>query len=59
MLTIGGVFDDNNSLQEKMKNVKFIKTDNTIIDIDIPILTYKEKLYLDQKLNNIFQMEKF
>lgn len=54
MLTIGGVFDDNNSLQEKMKNVKFIKTDNTIIDIDVPILTYKEKLYLDQKIKQHF-----
>ncbi|MCX6174967.1 MAG: hypothetical protein NTZ27_09470 [Ignavibacteriales bacterium] len=54
MFTIGGVFDENNLLQEKMKKEKFVSTDETIIDIDVPILTYREKLYLDQKIEKNF-----
>ncbi|HSW54285.1 MAG TPA: O-methyltransferase [Ignavibacteriaceae bacterium] len=54
MLTIGGIFDNSNSSQQKMKSEKFIRTDNSIIDIDVPILTYREKLYLDQKIKEHF-----
>ena len=58
MLTIGGFFDESNLLQEKLSSENFINTDDTIIDIDVPILTYREKLYLDQKIKQHFSTGK-
>lgn len=54
MLTIGGVFDESNKSQELMKNEKFIRIDDRIVDIDVPILTYREKLCLDQQIKQHF-----
>lgn len=52
MLTIGGVFDENDQMQQMIKNDPFISIRDEIVDIDVPILTYKEKLYLDQKIKS-------
>lgn len=50
MLTIGGVFDKNDEFQKQQDGHQFINIENYITDIDVPILTYKEKRYLDEKI---------
>jgi hypothetical protein len=51
MYTSGGIF----SLPQNIPNLinPFIRKNNEIIDIDIPLITYKEKFYLDSKISTL------
>lgn len=51
MYTLGGFFlkPDDELCVKKFDN-KFISTDDNIYDIDVPILTYREKHYIDSKI---------
>lgn len=55
MYSIGGFFtDDSESVQRILKLHSKIEPDKIKIhDIDIPNLTYREKLYLDSKINTV------
>jgi hypothetical protein len=59
MYTLGGIFSKPENIPE-LKN-SFIRKNNEIIDIDIPLITYKEKYYLDSMIltlrNNIDSIE--
>jgi len=48
MYTFGGIFSKPENVPE-LKN-SFIRKNNEIIDIDIPLITYKEKYYLDSMI---------
>lgn len=50
MYTLGGIFSDYNN-KPKLEN-KFAYN-KEIIDIDIPLITYKEKLYLDSRISEL------
>lgn len=54
MYTIGGVYDDTKGLRQMQSTLapsEFISTRrDQITDIDVPILTYKEKIHLDRKV---------
>lgn len=48
MYTFGGIFcEDENPIREKLSKLFYISHDDTIVDIDCPLLTPKEKLHLD------------
>lgn len=49
MYTLGGILSTLENVPE-LKN-SFIRKNNEIIDIDIPLITYKEKYYLDSKIH--------
>lgn len=51
MYTLGGIFSKPENVP-KLKN-SFIRKNNEIIDIDIPLITYKEKHYLDSMILNL------
>lgn len=53
MFTIGGIFDTSGEHWHRELNNKFIRTDSRIIDINVPILTYKEKLWIDCHINMV------
>jgi len=53
MFTLGGFFDKDNSKIEKIKDLKFISTGKEIIKIDVPLLTYYEKIYLDTHIDKV------
>ena len=56
MYTIGGIFSEGNPLSNLAKEDNFFETDeNKIVDIDVPLLTYCEKMKLDK---NILKIEK-
>ncbi|MBN2066538.1 MAG: hypothetical protein JW771_07010 [Candidatus Thermoplasmatota archaeon] len=67
MYTLGGIYLENNMSPPNFRN-RFISTnEENITNIDAPILTYKEKLHLDQQIvklsdqilnNNEDEMEK-
>ena len=54
MLTVGGIFyeiGDRASLEQcEFENIEFIRSDATFYEIDVPILTHRERLYLDKTL---------
>jgi hypothetical protein len=51
MYTIGGIFTDFDDISKKINGGKFICFDeDRITDIDVPLLTYREKLALDSKI---------
>ena len=54
MLTVGGIFyeiGDRASLEQcEFENIEFVKSDATFYEIDVPILTHRERLYLDKTL---------
>jgi hypothetical protein len=54
MYTIGGIYDDTKGFRETQSLIasnEFISSrSNQITDIDVPILTYKEKIHLDRKV---------
>ena len=55
MYTIGGIFSENNLPGKSTKKDSFFETDeNKLIDIDVPLLTYCEKMTLDK---NIFAIK--
>jgi len=51
MYTLGGLFSKIQNLPQLKSS--FIRTNNDILDIDIPLVTYKEKFYLDSKISEI------
>lgn len=53
MFTIGGIFDKTDELSKKDWNNDFISTNQTIIDIDVPMLTYCEKIWIDSHIEEI------
>lgn len=57
MLTLGGIYDENERIIKKLKNTnhlkKFISVEGEEIEIDVPILTYCEKAYLDSNLMSL------
>lgn len=55
MYTLGGVFTDDSSLNERLKDLHpFLSTDrNNVTRIKIPNLTYKEKSYLDSIIKDL------
>ena len=55
MYTIGGVFsEDNPSSNLLAEKDNFFETDeNKFVDIDVPLLTYYEKMKLDKNISNI------
>jgi len=58
MFTIGGVFDETDDLVRRSCNNNFIYTDQTIKQIDVPILTYCEKFWLDSHIDKMKEMAK-
>lgn len=61
MLTIGGIMNDTDEVIKQMTH-HCCKNDEEIVRINVPNLTYKEKAYLDSKINmiknNIAKVEK-
>lgn len=55
MFTIGGIFDNNDELCNKDWGNKFIFTNEEIKDINVPILTYCEKFYMDSHIEELKQ----
>lgn len=53
MFTMGGIFDDNEELWNKDWGNKFISTTEEIKDINVPILTYCEKFYIDSHIKKL------
>ncbi|MDD4898380.1 MAG: hypothetical protein PHY70_03210 [Methanocellales archaeon] len=53
MFTIGGIFDDNDELNNKDWNNKFVCNGEDIKDINVPILTYCEKFYIDSHIEEL------
>jgi len=54
MYTCGGILDESNDNQILLRSVnKYTSIDKKIVDINVPILTYKEKIYLDSQINEI------
>lgn len=55
MFTIGGIFDDNGEVWNKDWGNKFISRTEEVKDIDVPILTYREKFYIDSHIEELKQ----
>ena len=55
MFTIGGIFDDNEELWNNDWGNKFISTTKEVKDINVPILTYCEKFYIDSHIEELKQ----
>ena len=55
MFTIGGIFDDNGEVWNKDWGNKFISRTEEVKDIDVPILTYREKIYIDSHIEELKQ----
>lgn len=53
MYTLGGIFDKSNENQTRLSQVKYVSFDKYIVDINVPLLTYKEKIYLDSNIETI------
>jgi hypothetical protein len=55
MFTLGGIFDDKNELRIRVWTNEFICTDEEIKYINVPILTYYEKFYIDSHIEKLKQ----
>lgn len=54
MYTIGGIFSENDLSGKLIKKDSFFETDeNKLVDIDVPLLTYCEKMKLDKNILTI------
>ena len=54
MYTIGGIFSENDLSGKSIKKDSFFETDeNKLVDIDVPLLTYCEKMTLDKNISAI------
>jgi len=54
MYTIGGMFSENDLSGKLIKKNSFFETDeNKLVDIDVPLLTYCEKMKLDKCISDI------
>ncbi len=52
MLTIAGIMDKTNEVVQKLTH-PCVRTDEQIVAIKVPNLTYKEKFYLDSRIDRI------
>lgn len=52
MLTIAGIIGETNEVAQKLSH-PYVRTDEQIISIKVPNLTYKEKIYLDSIIDHI------
>ncbi len=61
MLTIAGIMGEKDEVVQKLSH-PYARTDEQIVSIRVPNLTYKEKLYLDSRIdlikNSIAKIEK-
>jgi len=55
MFTLGGIFDEKNELCIREWTNEFICTDEEIKSINVPILTYYEKFYIDSHIGELKQ----
>ena len=55
MFTLGGIFDDKNELCIREWNNELICTDEKIKSINVPVLTYYEKFYIDSHIGELKQ----
>jgi len=54
MYTLGGIYDESDKFQKSFSNETFVTINKEkIINIDVPILTYREKLYLDSEISKL------
>jgi len=54
MYTIGGIFSEDNIQDKLVEEDEFFQIDeNKVINIDVPLLTYYEKMILDKKIVKI------
>ena len=54
MYTLGGIYDESEIFQKSLSNEDFVSINkNNIINIDVPIFTYREKLYLDSEISKL------
>lgn len=54
MYTIGGMFTKNSISKKVTEKDSFFETDeNKVVNIDVPLLTYYEKMKLDKNISNI------
>jgi hypothetical protein len=53
MYTLGGIFNDSNEIIKKIEKLKYVKTGNESIKINVPLLTYCEKYYLDVNIEKV------
>ncbi len=54
MYTIGGIFSKDNLQDKLVEEDSFFQTDeNKVVNIDVPLLTYYEKMTLDKNILNI------
>ena len=54
MYTLGGIYDKSDIFQKSLSNEDFININkDNIISIDVPVLTYREKLYLDSEISKL------
>lgn len=54
MYTLGGVFEEDGSIQHFVGGEQFASFDEEhVMDIDVPTLTYREKLFLDSKIKKL------
>ena len=61
MYTIGGFLcndEEFQEIQEKMDSSSYFVAykRNEIVDVDVPILTYREKLFLDKHINKLIKL---
>jgi len=54
MYTIGGIFSKDNLQDKLVEEDSFFQIDeNKVVNIDVPLLTYYEKMILDKNILNI------
>jgi hypothetical protein len=57
MFTLGGIYGKSDRAQKLLSTVQYVRTDEDIVAIDVPILTYREKMYLDSKISELTKKE--
>ncbi len=58
MYTLGGIFDKDEQRINQIKDIDFVKIKKEYITIDVPLLTYSEKSYIDSNIDTIKQIIK-
>lgn len=53
MLTVGGIFDTDDEIISNIQNLNYISTGKEAVKIEVPVLTYCEKIFLDSKIEAI------
>lgn len=57
MFTFGGIIDENDDSLKPVEKHDFVSLDGHIIEIDIPILTYHEKIHLDKEIEKCIKIK--